>query len=208
MLGKMTMEMSEELKRMLSMEELPLFEKAAVFAAVAHRGTTRKGSRIPYLAHPMEAAAIVSEMTDDRDLIAAAMLHDVIEDTEVTLPELEEYFGERIARYVSGESENKRRELPPESTWMLRKQETIDFLEHQADTGAKMLALADKLSNLRSIARDVEIVGDRLWERFHQKDKAMHGWMYRQIAETLRELSKFPAWQEYDRLVRKVFEES
>lgn len=208
MLGKMTMEMSEELKRMLSMEELPLFEKAAVFAAVAHRGTTRKGSRIPYLAHPMEAAAIVSEMTDDRDLIAAAMLHDVIEDTEVTLPELEEYFGERIARYVSGESENKRRELPPESTWMLRKQETIDFLEHQADTGAKMLALADKLSNLRSIARDVEIVGDRLWERFHQKDKAMHGWMYRQIAETLRELSKFPAWQEYDRLVREVFEES
>lgn len=207
MLGKMTIEMSEELKRMLSIEGLPLFEQAAVFAAVAHRGTTRKGNRIPYLVHPMEAAAIMSEMTDDQELIAAAVLHDVVEDTEVTLPELQQYFGERIARYVGGESENKREEFPPESTWILRKKETIDFLNHQADKGAKMLALADKLSNMRSIARDVQIIGDRLWERFHQKDKTMHGWMYRQIAEALRELSEFPAWQEYDRLVKKVFEE-
>lgn len=207
MLNKMTTEMSEELKRMLSVDGLPLFEQAAVFAAVAHRGTTRKGNRIPYLFHPMEAAAIVSEMTDDQELIAAAVLHDVVEDTEVTLSELRQYFGERIAWYVSGESENKRAELPPESTWVLRKQETIDFLNHQADTNAKMLALADKLSNMRSIARDVRIFGDRLWERFHQKDKAMHGWMYRQIAEALRELSEFPAWQEYDELIKQVFEE-
>lgn len=207
MLGKMTIEMSEKLKGMLSVEELPLFERAAVFAAVAHRGTTRKGSGIPYLAHPIEAAAIVAEMTDDQELIAAAVLHDVIEDTEVTMPELQEYFGERIACYVNGESEDKRKELPPESTWMLRKQETIDFLRHRADKKAKMLALADKLSNMRSIVRDVEVVGDRLWERFHQKDKAMHGWMYRQTAEALQELSEYPAWQEYDRLVKKVFEE-
>lgn len=203
----MTMEMSEELKRMLAVDGLPLFEQAAVFAVVAHRGTRRKGSRIPYLAHPMEAAAIMSEMTDDQELIAAAVLHDVVEDTEVTLPELQEYFGERIARYVGGETENKRKDLPPESTWMLRKQETIDFLKHRADKGAKMLALADKLSNMRSIARDVEIIGDRLWERFHQKDKTMHGWMYRQIAEALEEFSEFPAWQEYNRLIKKVFEE-
>lgn len=207
MLSKMTMEMSEELKRMLAVDGLPLFEQAAVFAVVAHRGTRRKGSRIPYLAHPMEAAAIMSEMTDDQELIAAAVLHDVVEDTEVTLPELQEYFGERIARYVGGETENKRKDLPPESTWMLRKQETIDFLKHRADKGAKMLALADKLSNMRSIARDVEIIGDRLWERFHQKDKTMHGWMYRQIAEALEEFSEFPAWQEYNRLIKKVFEE-
>ena len=193
---------------MLSTEGLPLFEQAAVFAAVAHRGTTRKGNRIPYLAHPVEAAAIMAEMTDDQELIAAAVLHDVVEDTEVTISELREYFGDRIACYVGGESEDKRSYLPPEKTWVLRKQETIDFLKRQADREAKMLALADKLSNLRSIARDVEVLGDRLWERFHQKDKAMHGWMYRQIAEALQELSDYPAWKEYDRLVKKVFGES
>lgn len=203
--GKMTIEMSEELKRMLAVEGLPLFEQAVVFAAAAHRGATRKGSRIPYLVHPMEAAAIVAEMTDDQELIAAAMLHDVVEDTEITLAEIQEYFGERVAFYVSGESEDKRRDLPPESTWVIRKQETIDFLRNEADTGAKMLALADKLSNIRSIARDVEHIGDKLWERFNQKDKAMHGWMYREIADALKELQDFPAWKEYDQLVQKVF---
>lgn len=192
---------------MLSGSSLPLFERAVIFASVAHCGATRKGSRIPYLSHPVEAAAIVSEMTDDQELVAAAVLHDVLEDTDVTIQELQDYFGERIASYVSGESENKRRELPPESTWVLRKEETITFLKEQADRNAKMLALADKLSNLRSIARDVEKVGDRLWERFHQKDKAMHGWMYRQIAEALRELEEYPVWREYDQLIKKVFEE-
>ncbi len=189
------------------MEGLPVFERAAIFAAAAHCGTTRKGNQIPYLTHPVETAAIVAEMTDDQELIAAAVLHDVVEDTEVTLSELREFFGERIAFYVGGESEDKRRELPPESTWKVRKQETIDFLKSGAERGVKMLALEDKLSNMRSVARDVEHIGDRLWERFHQKDKAMHGWMYRQVAEALRELQEYPAWKEYDWLVRRVFEQ-
>ncbi len=199
--------MSKELSGRLSAENLPLFERAVIFAAMAHCGSTRKGNRIPYLAHPVETASIVAEMTDDQELIAAAVLHDVLEDTEVTLPELQEYFGERIAFYVCGESEDKRRELPPESTWLIRKQESIAFLQNRADTGAKMLALADKLSNMRSVARDLENIGDRLWERFHQKDRSMHGWMYRQVAEALRELQDYPAWKEYDGLIREVFEE-
>ena len=204
---RMTAEMSEELKRMLSGSSLPLFEQACIFAAIAHQGATRKGSRIPYLVHPVEAAGIVAEMTDDEDLIAAAVLHDVLEDTDVTCEELEEFFGPRIAGYVNGESEAKRRDLPPESTWMLRKQETVDFLMNRADRNARMLALADKLSNIRAIARDVDKIGDRVWERFNQKDKAKHGWMYRQIAEALKELQDYPAWKEYDGLVRKVFHE-
>lgn len=204
----MVSETSKELSRMLSESQLPLFERAVVFAAAAHCGATRKGSRIPYLSHPVEAAAIVSELTDDQELIAAAVLHDVVEDTEVTIQEIYDGFGERVASYVSGESENKRRELPPENTWLLRKEETITFLKERADRNAKILALADKLSNLRSIARDVDRIGDQLWERFHQKDKAMHGWMYRQIAEAVRELEAYPAWKEYDRLIRKVFEEA
>lgn len=202
----MTDEMSKVLEHMRPLEGLPLFERAAVFAVAAHSGMTRKGNGIPYISHPVEAAAIVAEMTDDQELIAAAVLHDVVEDTEVTLPEIQAYFGDRVAFYVAGESEDKRRDLPPESTWLLRKRETIEFLKTRADTGARMLALADKLSNLRSVARDVKVLGDRLWERFHQKEKSMHGWMYRETAEALRELEDYPAWQEYDRLIRQVFE--
>lgn len=208
MCTEMAMEISDKLNGMLSEGGLPLFERAVVFATVAHKGVTRKGNRIPYLSHPIEAAAVVAELTDDEEVIAAAVLHDVLEDTDATVQQLHQYFGQRVAFYVCGESEDKRRDLPPEGTWMLRKQETIDFLKEEADRNAKMLALADKLSNLRSIARDIESIGDRLWERFHQKDKSMHGWMYRQIAEALRELEEYPAWKEYDRLIRKVFEEN
>lgn len=200
------MGMSEEVKRMISGCSLPLYEKAVMFASIAHQGTTRKGSRIPYLSHPIEAAAIVAEMTDDEELIAAAVLHDVLEDTEATIEDLEVCFGNRIAHYVGCETEDKRRDLPPETTWKLRKQEAIQFLKENADTSARMLALADKLSNLRSIDRDYYNIGDRIWERFHQKDKKMHGWLYREAAEALRELEDYPVWQEYDRLVKKVFE--
>lgn len=203
----MTIEMSKELKNMLSGSSLPLYERAVVFAAVAHGGMTRKGNRVPYLSHPVEAAAIVAEMTDDEELIAAAVLHDVLEDTPVTFQEVEVYFGERIAYYVKGESEDKMREYPPEDTWIQRKKETIAFLKERADKNARILALGDKLSNLRSIRRDEKAVGDRLWDRFHQKDKAMHGWMYRQTAEALKELAGYPAWKEYDSLIREVFEQ-
>lgn len=197
--------MSEEMKRMFSNNTFPLFERAVLFAAMAHSGVKRKGSHIPYLVHPIEAAAIVAEMTEDEELMAAAVLHDVLEDTEVTPQELEMYFGERVLHYVLGESEDKRRHLPPEDTWKLRKQETIDFLKEKADKNAKILALGDKLSNLRSIQRDLERVGDSFWERFHQKDRAMHAWMHRELADALSELREYPAWKEYEHLVEQIF---
>lgn len=201
----MTKEISEDIKSVLLEGKLPLFERAVLFATAAHSGVTRKGSNIPYLVHPIEAAAIVAEMTEDEELIAAAVLHDVLEDTEVTSQELEMFFGERIVHYVLGESEDKRRHLPPEETWKLRKQETIDFLKEKADKNAKILALGDKLSNLRSISRDLESIGESLWERFHQKDRTMHAWMYYELVDALSELQEYSAWKEYKRLVEQVF---
>jgi len=188
-------------------KELTLLDRAIIFATKAHSGTTRKGTNVPYIVHPIEAAAIVSAMTDDEEIIAAAVLHDVLEDTEATAEELQACFGERITRLVQDESENKRKELPAALTWKIRKQETITFLKTKASHEAKMLALADKLSNLRAIHRDACIIGDKVWERFNEKDKKMHGWMYRGIAEALKELEAHPTWQEYDRLVRTVFDE-
>ena len=61
------------------------------------------------------------------------------------------------------------RDLPAEETWLVRKQEMLTFLRDKADRNARILALADKLSNLRAIERDVTSIGDQVWERFHQK---------------------------------------
>ncbi len=189
------------------MEEktLTLLDHAIIFATKAHSGTTRKGTNVPYIVHPIEAAAIVSSMTDDEEVIAAAVLHDVIEDTEATREDLLARFGRRITDLVMDESEDKRRNFPAELTWKTRKQETITFLETRADRDAKMLALADKLANLRAIYRDQCIIGDKVWERFNEKDKNMHAWMYRSIAKALEELRDHPMWQEYNRLVEEVF---
>lgn len=188
-------------------DTISLMDRAIVFATRAHSGTYRKGTSIPYIVHPIEAAAIVSTMTADPDMIAAAVLHDVVEDTDATVEEISFFFNERIARLVEAESENKRKDLPPQETWMVRKMETLEFLRTKADREAKILALADKLSNMRAIHRDQNTVGDKLWERFNEKDKSKHGWMYRQVANALSELSDTFAWQEYDELVRKTFEE-
>ncbi len=186
---------------------LTLLDHAIIFATKAHSGMTRKGTNVPYIVHPIEAAAIVSAMTDDEEIMAAAVLHDVLEDTEATREELLARFGRRITDLVMNESEDKRRGLPPELTWKTRKQETITFLETKADRDAKMLALADKLSNLRAIYRDQCIIGDKVWERFNEKDKNMHAWMYRSIDAALSELQDHPTWQEYHRLVKEVFGE-
>lgn len=188
-------------------ETISLMDRAIIFATRAHSGTYRKGTSIPYIVHPIEAAAIVSTMTDDPDMIAAAVLHDVVEDTDATVEEIRFFFNDRIASLVEAESENKRKDLPPQETWMIRKMETLDFLRNKADREAKILALADKLSNMRAIHRDQNTVGDKLWERFNEKRKEKHGWMYRQVADALSELQDTFAWQEYDKLVRKTFEE-
>ena len=61
-----------------------LLDKAIVFASNAHKNTERKGKGFPYIAHPLEAMSIVASMTNDQELLAAACLHDVIEDTDIT----------------------------------------------------------------------------------------------------------------------------
>ena len=65
-----------------------VIEKAIGFAVKAHAGALRKGTNLPYILHPMEAAAIAAQMTDDQDVIAAAVLHDAIEDTETTAEDI------------------------------------------------------------------------------------------------------------------------
>ena len=82
-----------------------LLDRAIFFAVHAHAGTERRGKGFPYIVHPMEAVAIVATMTPDQELLAAAALHDTVEDTEVTLEQIREQFGPRVARLVEEESD-------------------------------------------------------------------------------------------------------
>lgn len=181
-----------------------ILDQALALAINAHKGQFRKGTQIPYILHPMEAAAIVGTMTTDEEIIAAAALHDVLEDTETTIEEVIVLFGKRVGNLVASESEDKREDLPAASTWKIRKQETLDHLKN-APIEVKMITLGDKLSNIRAIFRDYKAIGDELWQRFNQKDKNEHHWYYSSIAESLSELNCFQAYKEYCDLVEKTF---
>ena len=161
---------------------------------------------MPYIVHPMEAAAICATLTDDVEVIAAAVLHDVVEDTDATVEDVERLFGERVAALVAGESEDKREGLPPAETWRIRKEESIAHAQTAKDPGVRMVLLADKLSNIRSIQRDYAKLADALWDRFNQKDPEQHAWYYTTIAEVLRgELGFTDAFREYEECVAKLF---
>ena len=184
---------------------MELVSEAIAFAVKAHDGMRRKKSGVPYILHPMEASVIVGTMTDDQNLIAAAVLHDVVEDAGITLEEIKEKFGQRVWELVRSETEDKRADLPPASTWRIRKEESLEVLKNTEDIGVLMVWLGDKLANMRSLYRDWKVEGDAMWQRFNQKDAKEQAWYYRSIVALTERLSDTSAWLEYKSLTELVF---
>ena len=180
-------------------------DRAIRFAVFAHAGTNRKGKERPYILHPIETMTIVAGLTDDEDVIAAAVLHDTVEDTDVTEEEIKREFGPRVAALVMAESEDKMKDLPSEASWKMRKEATIDHLG-TLDRDAKLICLGDKLANIREMSRDYAELGDKLWERFNQKDKKEHAWYYRSVCDVLElEFGDICEIKEYRSLLKRVF---
>ena len=185
---------------------MELVSEAIAFAVQAHDGMRRKKGEAPYILHPMEAAVIVGSMSDDHSLIAAAVLHDVVEDAGVTAEEIESRFGKRVRELVESETEDKRAELPASATWRMRKEASLSVLKNTDDIGVLMIWLGDKLANMRSVYRDWKAEGDAMWQRFNQKDVNEQAWYYVSIADLTERLSDTAAWQEYKTLTKIVFE--
>ena len=182
-----------------------LVSEAIVFSTAAHDGMRRRKSQAPYILHPMEVGAIVGTMTEDQEVIAASILHDVVEDAGITLEQIGEKFGQRVMELVASETENKREELPPEETWRIRKEETLAKLRETDDMAVLMLWIGDKLSNIRAIYRDFLAEGSAVWDKFHQSDVSVQAWYYRSILDYTTRLSHTLAWIEYKSLVEQIF---
>ena len=176
-----------------------MISKAIALAALAHETQKRKGTEMPYILHPMEAAVIVSQIKYDVDLVCAALLHDVAEDSAMSFGSIKAMFNQRIADLVFSQSEDKSK------SWAERKGHTINELKKQDDEDVKILYLADKLSNMRAISRDYDVLGDKLWERFNESDKRKQGWYYMGLVDCLSSLESYSPYQEFKELVRKVF---
>ena len=184
---------------------MELVSEAIIFAVKAHDGMRRKKSESPYILHPMEAAVIVGTMTDDQNIIAAAALHDVVEDADISIEEIEEKFGKRVRELVGAETEDKRADLPPAETWRIRKEESLAVLGSTDDIAVLMVWIGDKLANMRSIYRMWKIEGDAMWQRFNQNDVNEQAWYYRSIYKLTERLSDQMPWIEYRTLTELVF---
>ena len=135
-------------------------EEAIEVAAEAHQGQYRKGTRTPYITHPYAVGLILMEAGCTESVIAAGILHDTVEDTDLTLEFIRERFGHYIADIVEGCSENKT------LRWRARKTDRIEALR-TASTEVCMVTCADKLHNLRTIISERDIIGEVVWDRFH-----------------------------------------
>ena len=167
------------------------------FAVAAHAGQVRKGSDIPYITHPIEVAIILAQMGADDALIAAGLLHDTLEDTGTTAEELDAAFGARVLALVQSDSENKA------LSWEERKQATLNMLQ-DAGREEQMLALADKLANMRSIAADYIRIGDALWQRFNRGYEQQKQY-YTGLHTALAALAGTEAYAEFGQLINSVF---
>lgn len=182
---------------------MELVTQAMIFAAQMHDGAVRKGSAIPYIVHPAEATAIAAGLTSDPEVLAAAALHDVIEDCAVSYETLYERFGARVADLVLADSQGHG--PVGRAPWGVRKLGAVRQLK-DACRDLKLIVLADKLSNIRAIYRDFERDGAAMFSKFNQSDMRLHAWYYRSCAALIREeFGHTSAWREMNALIEHVF---
>lgn len=183
-----------------------LFEEAVIYATQKHNGKVRKVTGIPAILHSMEVAHIISTITNNVEVMVAGLLHDVVEDTDGTLEEIREKFGDRVARLVDSETENRYEGMDKTLSWKTRKEESIKKLKALNDRDVEILWLADKLSNMRSLAGAYSEQGEALWQSFHQKDPQMHLWYYKSIAEVLEmHFNRTGAFKEFIKHINSIF---
>lgn len=178
--------------------------KAYEYAAAAHAGQFRKGTKIPYMAHIIMTMNYALELTNDIEVLQAAVLHDTVEDTWVTPEDLKKSFGSRVAELVAGETEDKRKNLSASETWEARKREAVEQLDGKS-LDVKQIMLADKTANLESIVKERKFVGEQVWNKFNQTDKRRHEWYFRSIREKLAELNDTSVIKMYDGYLEALF---
>lgn len=197
---------------------MSLVSKALVFATTHHKDMLRKGTQIPYMAHLLNVCRLLAEKGCREEVLAAALLHDVVEDTPVTIGEVRELFGADVAFLVEGATElyklqKQQTEKDGKETWEERKQHTLGFVTGEATPEQLSIILADKLDNAASVHRDVRRIGESVWKRFNAT-KEKQEWYYRSLLRAFRQRAEKESdpvlselLQEFEREVNGLFKE-
>ncbi|MGJ5045606.1 HD domain-containing protein [Bradyrhizobium oligotrophicum] len=181
-----------------------LYDDALVYAAKLHRTQLRKGSMVPYIAHLLSVSSRVLSAGGSEVQAIAGLLHDAAEDQggQATLDEIRRRFGDGVAEIVADCTDSW---VDPKPAWRPRKEAYLAKLPLKP-ASSLLVSLADKVDNAEAIARDLDEVGDAVWQRFTGGkdgtiwyyrtlssifDQALPGSLARQLAQTV---GAFPSW--------------
>lgn len=173
-----------------------LVEKAARVAAHAHWTQKRKGDDLPYIIHPVMVAVKLIKHTFPDAVIAAALTHDVLEDTDYPEAKMRAELGDDVLHIVKTVTHD--RSLP----WEEKKKKYIETVRAGSE-GARAVAVSDKIHNLESLLLAYEDQGPALWKRFNRgRDKKL--WFEKAMLQMLKESWRHPLIDEYERLIEKM----
>jgi len=178
------------------------YEAALILAIRAHRSQLRKGSDIPYASHPIHVSVILLRHGYPEDLAVAGLLHDVVEDQDVSIAAIEDEFGPAVAEMVLAVTERKS-EGGTKRPWKVRKEEALAHMREGSQDAAALKA-ADVLHNTRSFAAQLRRTGAATWQHFSRgPEDAL--WYYRSIAGVARQrLGPVPLVEELEQAVRDL----
>lgn len=175
---------------------MDLVERAKEIATKAHEGQVRKTDGSPYINHPVAVAALVKAHGYPEVVIAAALVHDVIEDTNMTETRLREELGDKVVDIVTAVSENKNLE------WEDRKEQYVESVV-SAGESVWAVSIADKIHNAESIIEYHKEVGHAIWDMFNRgKEKKL--WFENLLLTKLRKSWNHPLLDEYERLIKQM----
>lgn len=151
-------------------------------ASRAHDGHYRKGSGVPYISHPMSVMLIAASVTNDEDVLLAALFHDILEDVpeNYSRAEMEDEFGPRVVEIVEGVTKDS--SLP---SWQERADAYLEQLSHGSEESL-IVAAADKFHNLSQTLEDLDRDGHALWDRF-RSTPSQQLWWYTSVRNVIAE---------------------
>ena len=178
----LTLKTKERIRtNMERMWDTDIVSEAADFCHEAHKGQYRKGTIIPFEEHPLRVGSVVSYHQGTQNQVIAGYLHDVVEDTDKTIEDVAEKFGDEVAHIVAALSEDK--SLP---TWKERKLDYIQKISAPENEDAVLVSMVDKVDNLYDTSQEWEDRGDKVFLKFNA-GKEEQSWFYRALVDVYRD---------------------
>ncbi|MGB9680925.1 MAG: HD domain-containing protein, partial [Minisyncoccia bacterium] len=176
--------------------KISIIEKAARIAVIAHGEQKRKGDNFPYIIHPVLVALKLAKYNFPDTVIAAALTHDVLEDTDFDEEKLKKELGDEVLEIVKAVTNDD------SLSWEEKKKKYIETVRKGSE-GAKAVAVADKIHNLESLLIAYEEQGPELWKKFN-RGKEQKIWFESEVLKMLKQEWQHPLIDEYASLLEKV----